>query len=621
MTQEKLGPAERIIQTVLTFADHVVHNRPGIVVPDASSVVGVRWSPVTHKEEGGQKIVYAEDRIGKKTVRRRLGILQENGRIKNDYGADIGRYQPAGIFQEVAAWMYRQIAEVWKLDNEFAAKWASYVFAQEHRDMKAVMAAFMLCQSRKGDPVKEGDQVLFFDDDFRDVGEAMMLIYQKGGRNLRPKDLNRIYDLLQVPEIAAINRELGFSKSLRKPFLGRWPKVALKWLRHREDNPKLLEGLVKEGYKTTVMELARHAGYKPESVKFFEVLRWKQKQSKDGRRELAIGQEVAAAESWAGKTETEICEIIEKTKPNWKRVVGLLPKEVGVTRAVMAASIEAGSLSDKDLIIFTPTMEELGLLQVPDVRARWEKAVKNAEDMRAANIAQRVKSKEVKDKLDEGADVAAQKAVSEVMRDLFVWVVVDISGSMEVAIEKAKDIIAKLLPAFPQDKLKVSVFNTTGREVEIKHQSAAGVRNAFAGIRAGGGTHYAQGVKALEKHKPGPNEDLLIIFIGDEEDSHYNFTPTIQAMGIAPTAFGLVKIGGGGIATNSVQNTAAQLGIPCFKVDDKVFSDPYAIPRTIRNLIASTPVGKATIQAAPRITLVETILKTELLKKPTWAEA
>ena len=40
--QETLGPAERIINTLLAHSDHMVHNRPGMVVKDAKSVTGVR---------------------------------------------------------------------------------------------------------------------------------------------------------------------------------------------------------------------------------------------------------------------------------------------------------------------------------------------------------------------------------------------------------------------------------------------------------------------------------------------------------------------------------------------------------------------------------------------------
>jgi hypothetical protein len=68
-----------------------------------------------------------------------------------------------------------------------------------------------------------------------------------------------------------------------------------------------------------------------------------------------------------------------------------------------------------------------------------------------------------------------------------------------------------------------------------------------------------------------------------------------------------------------VTRTAAELGIPCFEVGEQTFDDTYAIPRTIRALVASTPVGVAARAAATRVSLAEAILKTELLKKPVWA--
>ena len=52
---EALGPAERIIQALTTYMDHVVHNRPGMVVQDGRTKVGVRWDPVTWKKENGDR--------------------------------------------------------------------------------------------------------------------------------------------------------------------------------------------------------------------------------------------------------------------------------------------------------------------------------------------------------------------------------------------------------------------------------------------------------------------------------------------------------------------------------------------------------------------------------------
>lgn len=610
-----LGPLERIIQTLLAYTDHAVHNRPGMTVTDAASPVGVRWSPVTHKVEEDKKVVYRLDKQGKKTVKTKVGTLWADNTIRTDDRRKVGEYRPAGLFPEVVTWMYRQVAEVWKLDNEFSARWASYAFGQEHRDLKVVLAAFMLVQSRKGDPVVENGKVAFHDEDFRDIGESMMLITRKDGKDLNPKLLLRIRDVLTLPAVAEINRELGFGRSARHAFLGRWEKAVEKWLRYREQNPKMLEGLVKAGFRTTVMDLCRSVSYKPDSPKFFETLRWKQAQSKDGHRTIAIGAEVAKAESWDGLTEEQICEKIVAEKPNYKRIVGLLPKTIGVTRAIMAAAIEAKSLSDKDLIIATPTLEELGLLQVQDIRERWEKATKSAEDMRAANIASRVKNKETAEKLQEAADTAAQKAVEEVMRGMRVYFMVDISGSMENAIMQAKQHIARFLQAFPPDKLHVSVFNTSGRVVTIKHSSAAGVENAFRGIVAGGGTDYGAGVRALQNYKPAPEEDVLFFFVGDEEAAQ--FTQAVRNSGLNPLAFAFVKVRNSGY--DAVRGTAQALGIPCFMVDERTFADPYAIPRTIRALIAATPVNQVRVAPTPRVSLGETILATELLKKPAWA--
>jgi hypothetical protein len=615
--REALGPAEIIIQSLLGQNDHMVHNRPGMVTQDARTRTGARWVPVTHKVEQDQKVVYQIDKVGKRSQRTRLGILREDGKIEN--GRVVGEYRPAGMFNEVAVWTYKQIAEVWKLDNEFAAKWASYAFGQNHKDLKVALAAFMLVQSRKGDPVKDAGEVVFFDEDYRDVGEAMALLTDKEKR-LDIKMLLRIHELLSIPEIAQINFELGFGKSARKPFLGRWPKVVSKWLQYREENPKMLEGAVNGGWRTGIIKLAQRVRYKPTSPQFYQTLRWKQKQAPDGHRTLAIGEDVVEAESWAGLSEQEICEVIEAHKPNWKRVVGLLPKEVGVTRAVMAAAIEAGSLSDKDLIILTPTLEELGLLNVQDIRDRWQAAMTKADDMRAANIARNVKSKETKEKLQEAADTAVQKAVEEVIKGIRVYFMVDISGSMSTCIEEAKKIIAKFLQGFPADKVHVSTFNTAGSEITIKHPSAAGVEQAFRGKRAGGGTDYGAGIRVLQHLKPDADEDVLFIFVGDEGHNRGNFEAAVRTSGLEPMAFGLVRVTGHWDNRTAVQDTAARLGIPCFLIEEQTFEDPYAIPRTVRHLVAATPVGqRAGRTRAPRETLVDVILKTKLLTKPAWA--
>ena len=611
---ESLGPAERIIQLLLSCGEHMVHNRPGMVVADAQSAIGVRWIPVTHKVEGDSKAIYRLAKVGRRKTQTRVGTLQPDGSIR-DGRRKVAEYRPAGLFPEVACWMYDQALSIYQLDNEFCARWASFALQQDHRDLKVVLAALMLVQARKGEPVHDDDgTVAFHDDDYRDVGEAMLLLYDKKLSGLNPKLILRVHQLLSLPGVAQLNRQAGFGRSARKPFFGRWHKVVERWLRFREDNPKLLLGLVKAGFSRTVRELARRVGYKPTSAYFFEVLRWKQKQAQDGRRTMAIGQAVEQAESWEALSEQEICERIVATRPGYKRIVGLVPQSLGLTPAIMAAAIEARSLSDKDLVILTPTLEELGLLQVGSIRQRWERALAKANDMRAANIATRVKSEQTQSKLEAAADNAVQQAVAEVARDIRVYFIVDISSSMQGAIEQAKSHIEKFLHSFPVDRIHVSVFNTVGREVRVKHASRAGVRQAFNGIRAGGGTDYGAGVLALKQYAPKPGEDVLFIFVGDEEAG--GFVNAVRRSGLEPVAFGLVRMRNSPMT--AVQDTAAKLGIPCFIIDERTFEDVYAIGRTVRALVASTPVGQAR-SGKTRVALVEQILKTELLAKPLWA--
>lgn len=618
---ETLGPAERVIQTILTSApvDHLYHGRPGIVTAAPGTVTGVKWEWATFKVEGGQKVAYFRRKGPRKqNLDVRAGVLGEDGKV-HEGGRLVGEYRRPGLFPEVARWMYGQIAEVWKLDNEFAARWASHAFAEEHKDLKVALAAFMLVQNRCGEPVRENGEVLFRDEDHREVGEAMVLLTRNDKRHLDAKYLLRIRDLLSLPEVAGINRDLGFGRSAKNPALGRWSKAVEQWLLHRERNPRLLRGLVEKGYRTTVMRLARAVGYKPESDAFFQVLRWKQEQSADGRRTVAIGAAVSAAESWEGWTEEDICRRIVEKRPNFKRIVGLLPKEIGLTRAVAAAAVEAGCLSGNDLIILTPTLEQLGLLKVEAVKKKWDAATGRAENQRAANIAARVKSQEAKEGLAKATDNAVRKAVEEVIRGLTIYVFVDISGSMQPAIEVAKTYVAKLLGGIPINKLHVAVFNTSGRRLAIQHVSRVGVDAAFRGIAAGGGTDYGAGIRALQAVKPDLGDDALFIFVGDEQHPG-TFEDAVRASGITPRAFGLLKVGGTD-RDRGVRDTAIRLGIPCFPISDAIFNDnPEAIPRTLRALIAATPVGRTAAAPAPsvRVTLVERILKTDLLRKPLW---
>src|SRR5690606_28061943 len=149
-----------------------------------------------------------------------------------------------------------------------------------------------------------------------------------------------------------------------------------------------------------------------------------------------------------------------------------------------------------------------------------------------------------------------------------------------------KRYVAKFLQAFPVDQIHVAAFNTVGREIKLKAASQAAVDQAFRGIVASGGTSYGAGARSLEQYKPKPDEDVLMIFVGDEEDQPFEMH--VQASGLRPMAFGFLRTPGSD-TRRAVRDTAARRRIPCFRLDTETFADAYAVPQKLWALIAWPP--------------------------------
>ena len=648
---EKLGPAARILSAMTPYVDHAVHNRTGVVSADPGAAFGLKWHqarwyreaeapPRVRKQFGAQwaadplrQVVFLQSRDDRNkkapTVHTPFGVLHADGKtvMSSAMGSvKVGEYRAPGFFTECVVWLYKQVASVWQVDHEFAARWASYAYTKDHEDMKVVLAAFMLMQTRFGKPITRDGVLAFYDEDFRDVGEAMLLISDDHFMNARLVD--RVRQVLRMPEIAAVNHELGFRQSARRYGDGRWPKAVRKWLRYREQNPKMLQGLVKSGFRQMVIKLASESRYVPLSPAFYKALGWKQYQAKDGRRRIHIGGAVAAAESWAGLNEEQVCERITSDKPKWQRLAGLLGT-VGLTKAVLAAAMDAGCLSASEIINLAPTIEEVGLLSVPRYAKKLDEALAAAPNMRAANLAMRMKSEEGEKKLQKAADVALQKEMAEAFRGLFAYVFVDVSGSMSQSIEVAKAYLPRMLPGFPLDKIVIATFRENARVLTLKEASKEGVELAFSGTRADGGTNHGEVVRVATRHRqPGPEEDAVFLWIGDGGET--DFRPLVNAVetsGVRPVAFGFLKLAGQNYGC--IENAASALKIPLFNVDERIFGqaakggpiDPYAIQRSLRAIIEAAPVGAAGMKAREvRKSLTEQILETELLSLPPWAE-
>ncbi len=582
LPEKQMGPAEKLLDLVLSSSAHLWHNRPGYDVKGT-------WHPPVKKGAPAPK---------------------------NGVPVKPGLHAPAAVE------LYERLLEIYELNAELFAHFASYALTQtDWRDLKVACAALMLVQKKSGQPVKEDDgKVAFHDDDFRAIGEAMLLHYEKkSARMMTPKGVLRVAELLEHEEIAKLNRKAGFADpASKKPPLGRWKRAAEKWLRQREKNPAMLQGLVKAGFKETLKALSRKAGFKPESQAFFEVLGWKQKQAAGGHRTVGLTElKLQKSDRFDGLTEAEICEAIENQRLTYKEVVGRLPKDVGLTPAIMVALLP--TLSDKDLRIMTPTLEELGLMAEPEVRARWEAAIATATDQRALNIAKNVRSKEIREKLEEAADVAAKKAVAEATEELDVRVMflVDKSGSMEGAIEKSKDALSKILAGFPLEKLHVATFDTIGTVLRPKAASRAAVQHMLGGVKAGGGTTHAAAVRALYNDgvRVPAAARLVVIVVGDEAgEAGDQFARVFRECGYDVAAMALlVSVAGNAARGQSVRSCAGQLRVPFSEVDVTHFDDPYQVPRVLKALL-DAPVAAGPAAAGAQHGWVEKVMKTPLLQ-------
>ena len=202
LPEAQIGPAEKLLDLVLSSSAHLWHNRPGIEVAGT-------WLP--------------------------------RARRRARRGPRARATSTPGLHVAAAVRLYEKLLEIYRLNVDLMAHFASYALTQtDWRDLKVACAALMLVQARSGQPVKEDDgSVAFYDDDFRRLGEAMLLFYEKKStRMITPKAVLRVAQLLETPEIAALNRKAGFGDpAAKKPPLGRWKRAAQKWLALRERTP------------------------------------------------------------------------------------------------------------------------------------------------------------------------------------------------------------------------------------------------------------------------------------------------------------------------------------------------------------------------------------------------
>jgi hypothetical protein len=274
------------------------------------------------------------------------------------------------------------------------------------------------------------------------------------------------------------------------------------------------------------------------------------------------------------------------------------------------------SLSDRDLRQLTPTLEELGLLSIPEIRETWEKALDAATDQRALNIAKNVQNKEIREQLEASSDRAVQRAVQAATaeQDIHVMFLIDRSGSMQGALEKSVEALSRILAGFPPDRVHVASFDTMGTTHRPKAASRAAVQHMLAGVKASGGTLYSSSVRAL--HRDGvripSTAKLVVIAVGDEDgEDGATFANAFSELGYAVSAIALI-LNVAHRRGNTVVSAARALGVAFSTVEIEQFDDPYQVTRVLQTILEAPP--PSALPGAVRSGWVEKVMSTPILE-------
>ncbi len=214
----------------------------------------------------------------------------------------------------------------------------------------------------------------------------------------------------------------------------------------------------------------------------------------------------------AGSPEEQARALVESRVP-FRVAVSVLPE---LTPALLEALIER--MTPQELINNLGVLQRHGALTNPDLKALIDLKLEQAKsDARVSTFKAETAlaavdvSAEMRRKLEDVADVQI-KARGRIRRPTAV--LVDKSGSMELAIEVGKR-IAAMISAACESELYVYAFDTLAYPIEPTGRDWASWKRAFEGIRAGGETSCGVALEYMRRRKQLVEQ---VIVVTDEEE-------------------------------------------------------------------------------------------------------
>jgi len=367
-----------------------------------------------------------------------------------------------------------------------------------------------------------------------------------------------------------------------------------KYIKYREKNLKILEGIRKAGLRKTYIKLYRLMRMSP-SDDAARILKWRQKD-----REIVFER---SPFDFEGLTTRQIAEKIRRERLPVLGVLGALEK---ITPSIAVVLLE--NAKGDEAVILRKVFEEQGIFDVPEVKSLYNEKVRTAKTaLDRAEAVSKEASEEVKKILKKARSDTRKEEMKKTGVES-VFMMIDISSSMSRAIEFAKEkgaIIAEMVPN--PENFHWGCFNHQAHLLDKPDEFVADAFKAkLFGITAYGSTD----VFALYPYarRAGAKVDVIVTDQGhncgnlaDKINKFHRDNPQLPK----PECCVIVHCRGADFC-NKVEEAYKRVGIPVAVLK----------PETITNS-ALVVEAVATAMRGP-IAVIEQIMETPLLKLPDW---
>ena len=353
-----------------------------------------------------------------------------------------------------------------KTDPYFLANLTSYALTQtKSKDLQVVLSYVSTLSSADGTPFSKGSK--YVKPNLRYIGAAALHM-------LDPKLVDRVLKIA--------NLKYGVQGYLNE---GQHKPNALrtaihKYLENMNQDPQRVTGIKKTGLGTVLKRLYIASSWKP-SEEAVRILRWK-------RDDISVdfGERLY---NFDKKTDLEIAKIIRKDKIPYLGAMGELARAGKKVSPVIAVAMLEQATGNQ-AVIMRATFENAGILNDPEVKALYEKKIKEAKTaLDRVDTISATASEEIK-KIMQKARAASRQSETFGIGKIFVHL--DDSGSMQAVrntVIQRCSVIAECVNN-PSENFGWGLFGKRGLRLDLPREF---VSDAFAqvlfGKRDGGSTN------------------------------------------------------------------------------------------------------------------------------------